>query len=343
MEGYYVGLDISMKTTDVCVMDAKGRIVREQQVASHPDDIVELLAEINYDIETVGLESGPISHWFTEKLRGYGLDARCLDARHLAGFLHLQINKTDKNDARGIAEAMRYGAGREVAIKSEEMRSLSTLLTSRRLMVRQRGQLMMTIRGMLKLHGIRLGALPKTVSVIPKIRQAIADLSPSVKEAVEVLLVDLKGKFERVKAFDKELRREVRERPAAQLLMTAQGIGPVTALQYLVEIGDPSRFRRSRSVGAYIGATPRQYSSGETRRQGRISKCGSKELRSLLVEAAIVLMSRTGRWSKLKAWGLKLQRKVGKKKAAVAVARKLSVIMHTMLVKNEPFRFGEAA
>ena len=168
MEGYYVGLDISMKTTDVCVMDAKGRIIREQQVASHPDDIVELLAEINYDIETVGLESGPISHWFTEKLREYGLDARCLDARHLAGFLHLQINKTDKNDARGIAEAMRYGAGREVAIKSEEMRSLSTLLTSRRLMVRQRGQLMMTIRGMLKLHGIRLGALPKTPSVIPK-------------------------------------------------------------------------------------------------------------------------------------------------------------------------------
>ncbi|NRA90250.1 MAG: IS110 family transposase [Simkaniaceae bacterium] len=119
--------------------------------------------------------------------------------------------------------------------------------------------------------------------------------------------------------------------------MTVPGVGPIFALTYKAEIHDPCRFPNSRAVGAYLGMTRTHYSSGETREQGRISRCGSKELRSLLAEAGLVLLTRTKNWSKLKAWGLKLMKKKGIKKASVAVGRKLSVIMHRMLIEEEDF------
>jgi transposase len=340
---HYVGLDVSMKETSVCVVDEKGKIKAEEIVATDPKAIATYLKYVKLKIESVGLESGSLSHWLTEELLKEDLPVKCIDARHCAAFLSMQINKTDRNDARGIAEVMRCNIFREVQLKSRSLRETSALLASRNQLVTQRTQILMSIRGLLKPFGVRLGAISKTRLGIMRLWTRIQelDLDSSVLQGIEPLVTVMLAIAEGIQRLDKQVKEAIKNEPAAQLLMTIPGVGPVTALKYLVEVGDPARFKKSRSVGAYIGLTPTQYASGETQRQGRISKRGSRTLRSLLVEAAIVLMTRTRSWSKLKAWGLRLMKKKGLKKAATAVARKLAVIMHQMLLTGETFRFGE--
>ena len=341
---YYIGLDVSMKETNVCVINEKGKIYSEEILETDPKVIASYVKQLDLSIELVGLESGSLSHWLTEELLNEGLPVKCIDARHCAAFLAMRINKTDRNDARGIAEVMRCGVYREVQIKSRELREISSLLTSRSQLVNQRVQTLMSIRGILKPFGIRLGSISKTRPGMARLMEHVAnqDLEESIIFAIQNLIKAAEAIIEGIYALDRKIKECIKDEPNAQLLMTIPGVGPVTALKYLVEIGDPRRFKKSRSVGAYVGLTPRQYASGETQRQGKISKCGSKDLRSLLVEAAIVLMTRTKSWSKLKAWGQKLMRKCGLKKAATAVARKLAVIMHKMQLTGEAFRFTDA-
>ncbi len=337
----YIGLDVSMKDTSVCIISETGKIIKEHILTTDPEIIATYIKKQNHDIDLVGLESGSLSHWLTEELLERGLPVKCIDARHCSAFLSMRINKTDRNDAQGIAEVMRCGIYREVQVKSRDIREVSSLLTSRRQLVEQRSRILMSIRGILKPFGIRLGSISKTKAGVGKILEVIAEkgINESVLFAVQNMIVAAQALIDGISNLDRKITECVKNEPKAQILMTIPGVGPITALKYLVEISDPHRFKNSRSVGAYLGLTPKQYASGETQKQGRISKCGSKDLRSLLVEAAIVLITRTKSWSKLKAWGLKLMRKNGLKKSATAVARKLAVIMHTMLVTNTTFRF----
>ena len=332
-----------MEATAVCIINEKGKIVAEQMLTTEPQLIAHYIKTSKLDITLIGLESGSMSHWLTEQLLEEKLPVKCIDARHCAAFLSLQINKTDRNDARGIAEVMRCGIYREVQLKCRSLRKMSALLTSRRQLVAQRGQILVSVRGILKPFGIRLGSISKTKTGIELLWERIAkmDLEAHVLLGIKSLLHAVRAIIESLTELDKQVKACTEDEPMAKLLMTIPGVGPVTTLKYLVEVGDPKRFKKSRSVGAYVGLPPKQYASGETRKQGRISKCGCKDLRSLLVEAAIVLMTRTKSWSKLKAWGLKLMKKNGLKKAATAVARKLAVVMHQMLLKNEPFRFTD--
>jgi transposase len=281
-----------------------------------------------------------MSHWLTEELLKEGLPVKCIDARHCAAFLSMKINKTDRNDAYGIAEVMRCNVYREVALKSRPIRELSSVLTCRKQLVNQRTTLLMSVRGILKPFGIKLGTIQKSEEGLRRIEEKIASLEKNIRLAVKSLLDVVRLVMEEIQKLEKKLNEVVKTEPRVKLLMTIPGVGPITALKYLIEIGDPERFEKSRSVGAYVGLTPTQYSSGETHKQGRISKCGSKELRTLLVEAAIVMLTRTKSWSHLKNWGLKLQKRCGLKKAATAVARKLSVVMLCMIKKNKKFIFG---
>lgn len=340
---HYIGLDVSMKETSVCVVNESGKIVKESSVLTDPQAIVTLVKSLKLSIELIGLESGSLSHWLTEELCQEGLPVKCIDARHCAAFLALRINKTDRNDAQGIAEVMRCGIFREVQIKSKGVRQISSLLTSRKQLVNQRTQMLMSVRGILKPFGIRLGSISKTTKGIEKAWEHILkqNLDKFVELGIQSLIHAIRAMTESIIALDNKVKECIKKEPKAQLLMTIPGIGPISALKYLVEINDPRRFKKSRSVGAYIGLTPRQYASGETQKPGKISKCGSKDLRSLLVEAAIVLLTRTRSWSQLKAWGLRLLKRTGLKKAATAVARKLAVIMHQMLKTGEPFRFTD--
>ena len=161
-------------------------------------------------------------------------------------------------------------------------------------------------------------------------------------QGIEGLLQSYKTVSKEIEKMEESLKKICKQDKEAQLLMTVPGVGMIVALTFKADIGDPTRFKKSESVGAYYGMTPRQYSSGETVRMGGISRCGAKEVRTLLTEAAITLLTRSKSWSSLKVWGLKLMRKYGLKKAAMAVGRKLSVILHRILMTGESFKYGKA-
>lgn len=337
---YYVGLDVSMKETFICIEDETGKIMHQGRSKTDPELIANYLKKFQLSIAKVGLESGSLSHWLTEELRKLDIPAICIDARQMASILSVQINKTDKNDAKGIADAMRCSLYREVIQKSHQAIEIGTLMGSRRLMVMQKVQLKNAIRGFLKTYGIRLGSIGD-VSFIEKVKEKLSDQLALLKESIDGLLMCYQKVCEELKKLTKKVEELVEADEDAKRFMTIPGVGPITALTYKMEIDDPRKFKSSRSVGAYLGMTPRQYSSGETKKQGRVSKCGSQEMRSLLNEAATVLLCTSKKWSKLKAWGLKIQRKHGFKKATMAVGRKLAVIMHRMMMDKTDFIYGE--
>lgn len=333
---HFIGLDVSMKETSICIVDEQGKVVSEFCRPTDPNLIATALKETQLLIEKVGVESGALSHWLTTQLRSLGIPAICVDARQMSALLSMKINKTDKNDARVIANAVRTMMYQEVKLKSQSDIELSTLLVARLTLVNQRTALKNTVRGMLKTYGIQIGTVGKK-SFVDAVKKAIQQKTPLVQNSFAAVLLVYGALETQIRQLDLRLELIAKEDEDAQLLMTIPGIGVITALNFKVTIGDAQRFSSSKKVGAYVGMTPKQYSSGEVERRGRISKCGCREMRSLLVEAATVMLTRTKSWSKLKAWGLKLAHKKGMKKAFVAVGRKLAVIMHRMLITRKEF------
>jgi len=335
---YYAGLDVAMKETFICVLDEEGKRVYESRSTTDPQPIYEELLKSGVVLEKVGLETGSLSNYLTKGLQALGLEVICIDARKMAAILSVTVNKTDKNDARGIADAMRCNHYKPVNIRDADNSSLMILLKSRTTLVQHRMTFKNTVRGFLKTYGFRLGEVSHE-KFSKKVRE-IEDVPISAKLGIESLLKSYEAIHEEIKRIEKKLSKIAKLDEEVKLLMTTPGVGMIVALSYKADMGDPTRFEDSSCVGAYYGMTPRQYSSGETVRQGRISRCGSKEVRYLLTEAAIVLLTRSKVWCPLKAWGLKIQKKHGFKKAAVAVGRKLSIIMHRMLMTGESFKFS---
>ena len=338
---HYAGLDISMKTTVICIVDKNGKIINEGEVESTPESIAKFLLKTKLSFEVVGLESGPISHHLTTELRDYDFPVECLDARHLNGFLSVKVNKTDKNDARGIAEALRCGAYKSVHLKSDESMTVNAVVNVRESLVETKVKLTNALRGTLKPFGIRsLGLSSCWETFYDRCQEVLPNLPKELKDACQHLLEAIAPIYERIALLDKQLKNLASKDEQVQLLMTAPGVGPIVALRFKSTLDDVGRFSNPKAIGAYLGLTPKQYASGETVIQGRISKCGSKRMRRTLVEAATVLLSRTKRWSRLKAWGMKICLKKGFRKAVVAVARKLGIILYKMLVNGEEFVYG---
>jgi transposase len=333
---HYVGLDVSCKTISVCILDETGQVKREIDLESTPASIHGFLLGTGLQIEKIGLESGSLTHYLTKGLRECGYEVHPMESRKMAAILATTVNKTDRNDARGIAEALRAGHYRRCVHRSDEAMNLKTVLRNRDLLVRQRTQISNSIRGTLRIFGIQLKK-GRGKDFPERVFEAIKEQSEEVKMSVEGLLNCLQTLEKEIAAFDVYLRRRAMNREDAKILKSIDGIGDITALAFLSEIDDASRFSSSRDVAAYLGLTPKQYSSGETQKQGRISKQGSAYARFLLIEAATVMLTRSRHWSPIKAWGLKLMKKIGKKKAIVAVARKLAVTMHSMLLSETVF------
>ena len=333
----YVGLDVSLKETSICVMDRDGVIVAEDTVLSEPEAIAGYLAVEAPGVSRIGLESGPTSTWLWHELKARHLPVICIDARHAKAALAMQINKTDRNDAIGIARIMQTGWYREVQVKRLSCHEVRAALNSRALLVKMRQDFENQIRGLLKNFGLIIGKVGR--SAFPtRVRELLVE-RPILERAVLPLL----GLREHLKAeiaeFDRMLLQITRDNGAARRLTTVPGVGPITALTFISAIDDPTRFRRSRSVGAYIGLTPKRYASGEIDRTGRISKCGDAMLRCYLFEAAGVLLTRVPKWCAIKAWGVRLAKRIGFKKAKIAVARKLAVIMHRMWCDETDFQW----
>jgi len=337
----YVGLDVSLKSTSICVVDAAGSIMIEQSVPSEPDAITNFINAKASEVQRIGLESGPTSVWLWRELAQRSLPVICIDARHAKAALSMQINKSDRNDAVGIARIMQTGWYREVQIKSSGSHATRALLNSRALLVKLRRDLENQIRGLLKVEGLVIGRAKKGV-FSRRVETLLGD-QPDLATIVIPLLAVRESVRQQLTALERRVRQMAKETPLTRTFMTVPGVGPVTALAFMAAIDDPTRFKRSRSVGAYLGLTPRRHASGEVDWNGRISKCGDTLVRTYLFEAAGVLLTRVPKWCALKAWGLRIAKRSGMKKARTAVARKLAVILHHMWRDGSEFQWTTAS
>lgn len=335
----YVGIDVSLKEVWLCVVDEAGKIVREGKTVADPEAIRDWLAAQAPRAIKIGIETGPTSTWLWHALKAQDLPVICIDARHAKRVLSLQLNKNDRNDARGLAKLMRSGWYKEVRVKSRDSHLIRATLASRALLVATRRDVQNQIRGLLKIYGLVVGKAYGNVFA-EKVRDLLASM-PALTPAIEPLL-DLRDQLGRhIADLDRQSMSWARSDEDCQRSMTVPGIGPITALAFHTAIEDPGHFRRSRSVGAFFGLTPRRYQSGEIDRSGRISKCGDRMVRTCLFEAAGVLLTRVQAWSSLKAWGVRLAKTVGFRKAKIAVARKLAIILHRMWRDGTNFRPGK--
>ncbi|WEJ08765.1 IS110 family transposase (plasmid) [Sinorhizobium sp. K101] len=334
---HYIGLDVSLKETSVCIIDETGKICHEGKVVSHPDDLIAALKDPNWRIERVGLEAGPLSQWLFEGLAKAGLPVICIETRHTKAFLKAQPNKSDRNDARGIAQMMRVSLYRPVHVKTLTSQKRRALLTARKLLQEKALAIENDIRGLLRNFGLKVGI----VGAI-KFEQRVRALTEGMSDLSEIIepLLDARGKLhQHFATLHRKLLAIARDDEVCRRLMTIPGVGPVVALGYTATIDIPARFRNSKAVGPVLGLTPVLHESGESRRIGRISLCGEDMMQTLLYEAAQVLLTRVTKWSWLKAWAMNIAKRRGRQKAIVALARRLAVIMHRMWSDGTPFRW----
>jgi len=324
----YVGLDVAQKKTAVCIVDDEGRTVCHGAIETRPEEIKNFLEAKGCGHAKIGMETGPLSVWLYHSLRQFNLDIDCIHARHVHAALTVQLNKTDQNDARGIANLVRSGWYQPTYVKSLECHNERLMISARERLVRVRVSINNQIRGLLKTFGVVLSPGRNEV-----FRREVLAADPSVEAVKSVILMLLetwRHVSRQIKECSKMLERRAVQDPVCKVLMSIPGVGVLTALSFKTAIGDPSRFRRISDVGAYLGLTPRKYQSGDVDRNGAISKQGNRHTRSLLYEAASCLLSRYGTETGLARWASMLRQKKGYKKAVVALARKLSTIMLSM-------------
>ncbi|MDL2407586.1 IS110 family transposase [Rhizobium calliandrae] len=334
---YFAGLDVSVQETSICVVDETGRICREMKVVSHPDDLIRVLKNPDWELVRIGLEAGPMSQWLYSGLAEAGLPAICIETRHAKAFLKAQVNKTDRNDARGIAQMMRVNLFRPVHVKTLANQKRRALLTARKLLQEKALAFENDIRGLLRNFGLKVGIVG-----VGKFEERIHNLIEAVPDLQEVIAPLLEARRKLREEFSRlhhKVLDIVRDDVTCNRLMTIPGIGPVISLAYICTIDTPARFAKSRAVGPALGLTPVVNQSGESKRVGRVSATGDATMRDLLYEAAQVLLTRVKKWSWLKAWAMNVAKRRGLRKAIVALARRLAVIMHRMWSDGTEFRW----
>lgn len=325
---HYAGLDVSIDETAVCVVDEHGAVLLQCAVATEPEAIAQALAPFAATLQRAGHEAGSLSPWLQPGLKALGLPAVCLETRHVRAALAAQRNKTDATDALGLAHLMRTGWFRQAHVKTDEAYRLRLLLIQRRNLKRKFLDLENSIRHSLKSFGVKLGKVGRA-AMERAVREACAD-DPLTAELMDCMLLARAALWRQYLKLHELVVRVVAADELCRRYMAIPGVGPVTALTFRTAIDDPRRFRRSRDVGAYFGLTSKRWQSGSSIDiQGRISKAGDPDVRRALYEAASSMLTRYKGKTRLKAWGEKLAKRCHKK-AVVAVARKLAVIMHAM-------------
>jgi len=332
---HYAGIDVSLECSSLCVVDASGKIVCEGKVASEPEALIAWLGSLGLRLERIGMEAGPLSQWLYAAMREGGLAVELLETRHVRDAFKAMPAKTDRNDARGIAQLMRLGWFRPVHCKSIAAQETRALLTARKLIQAKRQDIENSLRGILRGFGLKVG---KTTA------RALPGGSASWWPGIQTWRSSPRrccrcGRF--------CCRNSMRSRSAcalarshakAKLLMTTPSVGPIVALTYASAVDDPARFKSSKAAGAHFGMTPRKYQSGETDIDGRISKIGDPSVREVLYQAAHVMLTKPVKGATaLKSWAMRIAKRAGMQKAKVALARKLAVILHRMLADDKPF------
>src|SRR5215472_4515433 len=338
---HYAGIDVSLECSSVCIVDAGGKIVREDRVASDPAALIAWFGSLGFGLTRIGLEAGPLSQWLYAAMRDAGLPVELLETRHVRDAFKAMPVKSDRNDARGIAQLMRLGWFRPVHCKSMEAQETRAVLTARKLLQAKLRDVENSLRGILRGFGLKVGKTrPKRFA--ERIKELVVG-HPSLQAIAEALLAAHAVLLREFNGFERRVRTMARQDAKARLLMTTPSVGAIVALTFASAIDDPARFSSSKRVGAHFGMTPKKYQSGETDYTGRISKIGDKGVRTGLFESAHIMLTRPIKGSALKSWAMRLAKRVGMKKAKVALARKLAVIMHRMLVEGTPFNFAAGA
>jgi transposase len=325
---HYAGLDLSMDSTQVCIVDENGGKVTSVKVESAPDKIACALARVG-DIERAVIESGRMSPAVCHGLRALGVPVVCIDARQAHQSLKaLKANKTDPHDAAGLAQLARTGFYKEVHVKSAAAHGVRTVIATRSHLVEARVRLDNMIRGICATFGFKPGP-GQGKSFIDRLKTA-ADV-PGLGQSITALVAARAGLVEQIRQLDRVLREFAHQSSACRQLMSIPGVGIQTSAAFAAAIDQADRFRQSRTAGAYFGLVPRRHQSGEIDWTGRITKQGDSMVRKLLYEAANSILTRSRGNFALKTWAQKIAKRRGLRKARVALARRLAVIMHAML------------
>jgi transposase len=329
---YFAGLDVSLDETAICIVDEDGIIITEGKAASEPEDLARWIAATGLTIIRLGLEAGPLSPWLHAGLQAAGLPAICIETRRMKGATAAMAVKTDRNDARAIAHAMRVGWFTAVHVKTADSQELRLLLNNRRTLLDNE------IRGTLKAFGFKIGSVG--VAGFPARVTELLGERPRLFAMVRPMLDAREALRRQGAVLHKMLLQIVRASTVCRRLLSVPGVGPVVALTYATGIDDPARFARSRDIGPHFGLTPRKYASGEIDRNGSITKAGDGAVREALVQAALALLTRNRRWCVLKSWGMAVAKRRGLHRAIVAVARKLAIILHRIWIDGTTFNWS---
>jgi transposase len=334
---HYAGLDIGLEQTAACIVDERGGIVREAEVATEPEALVRFLEGTGLPLARVGMEACPLSRWLFDGLTTAGLPAVCPETRHLKAALSAMTHETDRNDARGVAQVVRTGWFRAVHVKSTPSQERRVPLAGRRLLVGQRLALGAEPRGSLEAFGLKVGKAGSGESAGRVL--ALVEGRPTLRAIAEPPLGPRESLPARLDAPHRLVLAQARADRVRRRRMGIPGVGPVTALAFRSAIDAPGRFARSRSVGPHLGPVPRKHQSGRVDRNGRITRCGDGLTRAMPYEAADVLLTR-GRPCAPKAWASRVAQRRGFERAKTALARELSVVMHRMWADGSEFRRG---
>jgi transposase len=337
MMEYFVGLDVSLRSCALCVVDTKGDLLFERELPCEIDEITSCLTVLPHAIERIGFEAGTMIQHLFFGVKAEGFDVVCMEARQVNAALSAMRNKTDKNDARGIAQVLRTGWFSPVHMKSRESHGVRALLSTRKALLKKTMDLANEVRGLLKIFGIRLPKTFKHGSFDGVVRPMI-EMDDVLAHALVPLLDARVVLYQHFLELDRRVKRAATRDEVCMRMMTVPGVGPIAALTFKAAVDDPARFKRSRTVAAHFGLTPRRYQSGEHDNPGRISKAGDRDVRATLYAAANALLMRTMAGSQIKSWGMRLMRTKGRRRAVVAVARKLAVLLHRMWTDGTEFR-----
>jgi transposase len=335
---HYVGIDVSLELSSLCVLDASGRIVREAKVASEPEALIGFLTGLALPLARIGLEAGPLSQWLHTALIEAGFAAVLLETRHVKAALSAMIVKTDRRDARGIAQLLRMGWFRPVHCKSPPAQEVRALLVARKQLQAKMRDVELSLRGLLRNFGLKVGEISKG-QFVARVRTLVTGHT-MLERVAEAMLQAREGLRTEFSKLHRAMLAIVRTDEVCRRLMTVPGVGALIAITFTSGVDDPARFRHSKDVGAHFGLTPRKYQSGETDITGAVSRVGDVMVRTALYEGAHILLTRAVRFSALKRWALEVAKRRGMKRAKVALARKLAVVLHRMWMDATTFRWG---
>jgi transposase len=311
-------------------------------VPSEPEALIGWFNSLGFGLVRIGLEAGPLSQWLYAAMKQFGLAVELLETRHVRDAFKAMPVKSDRNDARGIAQLIRLGWFRPVHCKSIGAQEVRAVLTARKLIQTKLLDVENSLRGILRGFGLKVGKT--TARSFAGRTQELAKGHPNLEAIGEAMLAVRAVLLQEFNAFEKRVRAMARSDARTKLLMSTPAVGPIVALTYAAAVDDPARFKSSKQTGAHYGLTPKRYQSGETDRSGRISKIGDPSVREALYQAAHVMLTKPTRGcSQLKSWATRIAKRAGMNKAKVALARKLAVILHRMLVNGTPFNAALAA